>query len=99
MEQRLFEYFFASTEDSSIKQVIEKMLNHVKKSINVLKEIFIKGNLIIPYGFTEEDVRIDALKVLSDTFALYFCFDLTIAICLQRRLKGLMRIGRMNNLI
>jgi len=41
MEQRLFEYFFASTEDSSIKQVIEKMLNHVKKRINVLKEIFI----------------------------------------------------------
>ncbi|MFF2450715.1 DUF3231 family protein [Neobacillus sp. NPDC058068] len=77
MEQRLFEYFFASTEDSAIKQVVEKMLNHAKKNINELKEIFIKENLTIPHGFTEEDVRIDALKVFSDTFILYFCFDLT----------------------
>jgi spore coat protein CotF len=77
MEQRLFEYFFASTEDSAMKQVIEKMLNHAKKSIHELKEIFIKENLTIPNGFTEEDVRIDALKVFSDTFILYFCFDLT----------------------
>ncbi|WHY85559.1 DUF3231 family protein [Neobacillus novalis] len=77
MEQRLFEYFFASTEDSAIKQVIEKMLNQAKKSIHELTEIFIKDNLTIPHGFTEEDVRIDALKVFSDTFILYFCFDLT----------------------
>ena len=77
MEQRLLEYFFASTEDSEIKQVIEKMLDQSKKSINELMEIFIKENLTIPHGFTEEDVRIDALKVFSDTFILYFCFDLT----------------------
>ncbi|PFN79157.1 hypothetical protein COJ85_30925 [Bacillus sp. AFS076308] len=77
MEQRLFEYFFASTEDRQIKQVIEKMLNQSKKSINELQVIFTKENLAIPRGFTEEDVRIDALKVFSDTFILYFCFDLT----------------------
>ncbi|MFJ5714059.1 DUF3231 family protein [Neobacillus sp. NPDC093127] len=77
MEQRLFEYFFASTEDSAIKQVIEKMLHQAKKNIHELKEIFIQENLSIPHGFTEEDVRIDGLKVFSDTFILYFCFDLT----------------------
>ncbi|MCQ6280271.1 DUF3231 family protein [Bacillus sp. EB600] len=77
MEQRLFEYFFASTEDSSIKQVIETMLTQSQKNINELKEIFIKENLTIPLGFTHEDVRTDVPKVFSDTFILYFCFDLT----------------------
>ena len=43
MEQRLFEYFFASTENNEIKQVIEKMLNQSQKNINELKDIFIEG--------------------------------------------------------
>jgi hypothetical protein len=77
MEQRLLEYFFASTEDNEIKQVIEIMLNQSQKNINELKEIFVKENLTVPLGFTDEDVRVDALKVFSDTFILHFCFDLT----------------------
>ena len=77
MEQRLLEYFFASTEDSEIKLVIEKMLNRSKNNINELKEILVKENLRIPLGFTEEDVRVDAPKVFSDIFILSFCFDFT----------------------
>jgi hypothetical protein len=77
MQQRLLEYFIATTEDSEIKQVIEKMLTQSHKNLNELKEIFVKENLKIPLGFTNEDVRVDTIKVFSDTFILYFCFDLT----------------------
>lgn len=77
MEQRLNEYFFASSENNDIKQVAEKMLNQAKKNINELKEIFNKENLKIPLGFTNEDVRVDAPKIFSDTFILQICFDLT----------------------
>lgn len=77
MELRLFEYFYASTENIEIKQAVEKMLNQSQENLSELKEILIKENLSIPLGFTNEDVRIDALKVFSDTFILYFCFDLT----------------------
>jgi ferritin-like metal-binding protein YciE len=77
MEQRLLEYFFASTEDSEIKQVIEKMLHQSRKNIDDLKEIFIKDKLTVPLGFTDEDVRFDRPKVFSDSFILHFCFDLT----------------------
>ncbi|WML53212.1 DUF3231 family protein [Neobacillus sp. PS3-12] len=77
MDLRLLEYFYASTENNEIKQVIEKMLNQSQDNLNELKEILIKENLTLPLGFTNEDVRVDALKVFSDTFILYFCFDLT----------------------
>lgn len=77
MDLRLLEYFNASSENNELKQVIEKMLNQSQDNLNELKEILIKGNLTIPLGFTNEDVRVDALKVFSDTFILYFCFDLT----------------------
>lgn len=77
MQQRLLEYFLASTDDSKIKQIIQKMLTQCQENINELKEIFDKENLNAPQGFTEEDVRVDATKVFSDTFILNFCFDLT----------------------
>ncbi|MEH7223653.1 DUF3231 family protein [Bacillus sp. JJ1566] len=77
MKQRLFEYFFETTEDSKIKQVIEKVLNQSRKNINELTDIFVKENLNVPLGFTDEDVRVDATKVFSDTYILTFCFDLT----------------------
>ncbi|KAA9022084.1 DUF3231 family protein [Niallia endozanthoxylica] len=77
MQQRLLEYFFASTEDSTIKLVIEKMLDQSRRNIIELKEIFDQEKLNAPLGFTNEDVRIDATKVFSDTFIVHFCFDLT----------------------
>ena len=77
MQQRLLEYFLASTDDSKIKQIIEKILTQSQENINELKEIFDKENLNAPQGFTEKDVRIDGIKIFSDTFILNFCFDLT----------------------
>lgn len=77
MELGILEYFSTSTENNEIKQVIQKMLNQVQKNIHELKEIFLKENLNVPLGFTDEDVRADTYKVFSDTFTLYFCFDLT----------------------
>ncbi|MGG3562099.1 DUF3231 family protein [Neobacillus rhizosphaerae] len=78
MELKFFEYFVASTANNEIKQVIEKMLNQSQKNLNELKEIFSKENLTIPLGLTDEDVRADTHKIFSDTFILYFCFDLTM---------------------
>jgi len=77
MELKLFEYFFESTEINEIKQVTEKMLNHSRNNINELKNIFINENLTVPLGFSDEDIKADVHKVFSDTFILYFCFDLT----------------------
>jgi ferritin-like metal-binding protein YciE len=78
MEQRLLEYFFASTDHNEIKQVIEKILNKSKQNLAELREIFISENFTVPFGFTDEDVMADAHKVFSDTFILHFCFDLTM---------------------
>ncbi|MCM3690380.1 DUF3231 family protein [Neobacillus niacini] len=77
MQQRLLEYFSASIDDSKIKEVIEKMLTQSQDNINELNEIFAKENLNAPHGFTEEDIRVNAPKVFSNTFIVQFAFDLT----------------------
>lgn len=77
MVQRFCEYFITSTEDSMIKQMIDKMLNQTQLNMSELKEIFDKENLTVPLAFTAQDVRVDTYKVFSDTFILFIYFDLT----------------------
>jgi hypothetical protein len=78
MELRFFQYFFETTDNIEIKNIVEKMVDFSQKSLSDLKEIFLKENHTIPLGFTEKDVRLDAGKVFSDTFILYICHDITM---------------------
>ena len=78
MEQKFFEYFLSTTEDDDVAKVIKKFLIQLKKSTNELKKLFDSENLVIPLGFTDEDTCLDASRVFSDIFILYFCYDLTL---------------------
>ncbi|MDF2840871.1 MAG: hypothetical protein K0Q99_1643 [Clostridia bacterium] len=78
MELRFFEYFIETTEDSEVRIVVESMLKHAQYAINELKSIFLKENIVIPLGFTKEDVKVNTPKVFSDIFTLFFCQDLSM---------------------
>lgn len=78
MEIRFYEYFMETTADSEIINVVEKMLNHTRKSIENVKDLLLMGNISIPLGITEQDVNLKAQKFFSDTFTLFFCLDLTL---------------------
>ncbi|WLR55183.1 DUF3231 family protein [Mesobacillus subterraneus] len=78
MELRFFQYFYATSEDSEVKNTVGKLVEFSQKSLNDLKAIFIKENMTVPLGFTEKDVRLEADKVFSDTFILYICHDITM---------------------
>lgn len=78
MELRFFQYFFATSENPEVKNIVGKLVEFSQKSLDDLKAIFLKDNLTIPLGFTEKDVRLDADKVFSDTFILYICHDITM---------------------
>lgn len=78
MEQRFFQYFVEKIESDETRKVVDKMLNHCQNSIKEVKDIFIKENLTIPVGFTDEDVNISAPRVFSDAFVLFFCLDRTL---------------------
>ncbi|MDR3602315.1 MAG: DUF3231 family protein [Desulfosporosinus sp.] len=78
LEQIFLEYYLEITEDGEIKKIVERMLNQSRLSIEETKAIFIKENIAIPLGFTEEDIRVKAPKMFSDTFILFFCNDLIL---------------------
>ncbi|WP_079506061.1 DUF3231 family protein [Mesobacillus jeotgali] len=78
MELRFYQYFYETTHDMEVKTIVEKMVVFSEKSLNDLKDIFLKENLTVPLGFTEKDVRLDVEKVFSDTFILYICHDISM---------------------
>ncbi len=77
-EQRFFQYFLETTEDGEIKKIVERLLNQSRLSIQETKAIFFKEDIAIPFGFTDEDVRVEAPKMFSDTFILFFCNDIVL---------------------
>jgi len=77
-EQRFFDYFLLTTDDGEIKKIVERMLKQSRINMDVAQTIFTNEKIEIPVGFTDEDVRVEALKMFSDTFILFFCNDIIL---------------------
>lgn len=75
----IFTSFLATVEDSEIKEIIslglETANSHQKKLISIFKS----ESFPIPYGFkVAEDVNVDAPRLFSDSFMLYFSYNMGI---------------------
>ncbi|WP_342453864.1 DUF3231 family protein [Ammoniphilus resinae] len=68
----VLKYFSATAQDLDIKSVIEFALGVAEKQYHDVKEIFRSEGVAIPLGFTEDDVDVNAPRLLSDAFALEY---------------------------
>jgi len=68
----VLKYFSAKAEDQEIKSVIEFALDVAEKQYNQIKQIFHSEGMAIPLGFTDDDVNLEAPRLLSDMFALEY---------------------------
>jgi hypothetical protein len=57
--------------DVEIRSVMHLALDLSAKSLSDVREVFDRENQQVPYGFTEEDVYVNAPKVYSDKLMLY----------------------------
>jgi hypothetical protein len=71
-------YFKNKCEDKEILPVIEFALSlsgiHIQKS----KDLFTNEKIPIPVGFTDEDVNVNAPKLFTDTFMLYYIQNMSV---------------------
>jgi hypothetical protein len=65
-------YFLEKTEDTEIKPVLDYALHLSKQHVKTITSIFNHEKFPIPQGFTEKDVNINAPRLFSDPFALYY---------------------------
>ncbi|WP_088102062.1 DUF3231 family protein [Halalkalibacter urbisdiaboli] len=69
-------YFNEIVEDAEIKRVIEFACEKSKEHLTTLTELFKQENYPVPLGFSDEDVNLNAPRLYSDTYMLYFVRNL-----------------------
>lgn len=68
----LLKYFLQHIEDLEIKPLVELALKTAQEHTLEISKIFNKEHYPIPIGFSDKDVNINAPRLYSDTFILYF---------------------------
>jgi hypothetical protein len=65
-------YFLKDAKDPDIQSVLEYAIILSKKHIETIKHIFELESFPIPIGFSEKDVNLEAKKLFSESFMLYY---------------------------
>jgi hypothetical protein len=65
-------YFLNYAKDPDVRSVLEYALGLSKKHIETIKQIFQTEKFPIPMGFSNDDVNINAGKLYSESFMLYY---------------------------
>ncbi|RPF55860.1 DUF3231 family protein [Aquisalibacillus elongatus] len=76
----VFKHQLEVVEDAQIKENIERALQISEGHIQFLRELFEKENIPIPVGFGDQDVRLDAPKLYSDMFMLFYIMEMSRAV-------------------
>ncbi|MDQ0226399.1 DUF3231 family protein [Metabacillus niabensis] len=74
----IYKYFLKIVENSDIKPILESALKlaegHISKIANILKD----DHFQVPIGFTDDDVNLNAPRLFSDQFLLFYSYIMTI---------------------
>ncbi|NPV92170.1 MAG: DUF3231 family protein [Firmicutes bacterium] len=71
-------YLFQHVEDEEIKSLVGEAASLYEQRVKDNGRIMEQGGLPVPAGFTAEDIKLDAPRLYSDLFCIYYLF------CLER---------------
>lgn len=71
----VFKHFSQTAEDNEVRPIMEDALNICNKRVAKVAEIFNKEKLPIPSGFTDSDVNLNAPRLFTDPYYLYYLIN------------------------
>ncbi|HWP96905.1 MAG TPA: DUF3231 family protein [Syntrophomonadaceae bacterium] len=71
----VYKHFSQTVEDNEIRPIMEDALDICTKRVNRVIEIFNSENLPIPIGFSENDVNMNASRLFTDPYCLYYTIN------------------------
>jgi Protein of unknown function (DUF3231) len=74
----MYKYFLHIVENEEIKPLLENALQLAETHISKITEFLTSANFLIPKGFTENDVNVNAPRLFSDQFLLFYSYIMTI---------------------
>jgi hypothetical protein len=74
----VYKYFLNIVENKEIKSILEYSLQLAESHITKITDFLNNANFQIPMGFTENDVNVNAPRLFSDQFLLFYSYIMTI---------------------
>ncbi|MFD2446621.1 DUF3231 family protein [Bacillus sp. CGMCC 1.16607] len=74
----VYKYFLNIVENEDIKPIMEYALQLAETHVTKITDFLKSANFQIPIGFTESDVNVNAPRLFSDQFLLFYSYVMTI---------------------
>lgn len=74
----MYRYFLSIVEDTEIKPILEFALQLAEEHITKITMFFNGADYQVPRGFTESDVNLNAPRLFSDPFLLFYSYIMSI---------------------
>ena len=74
----VYKYFLEIVENNEIKSILKLALQLAESHIKKIEKIFKNANFRAPMGFKENDVNLNAPRLFSDQFLLFYSYIMTI---------------------
>ena len=74
----VYKYFLTIVENEEIKPILESALQLAESHVLKITEFLKDAEFQVPIGFTESDVNVNAPRLFSDQFLLFYSYIMTI---------------------
>lgn len=74
----VYSYFLAIVEDTGIRSLLEQALQTAESHVAKIAEFMGQAHFQMPAGFTKHDVNLQAPRLFSDPFMLFYSYIMTI---------------------
>jgi hypothetical protein len=71
-------FYLEKVKDEDVRAILEFALDLSQTQIEKIKEFFNQENYPIPYGFTKDDISLNAPPLFSDTMMLVYMYVMTL---------------------
>ncbi|MCM3690691.1 DUF3231 family protein [Neobacillus niacini] len=72
MSNKILSYFLKNVEDEHVKILLENGYNLTVDFMKTIEKFFTNDKVVIPIGFTEEDVNLGAPRLFEDQFYVHY---------------------------
>lgn len=74
----VYKYFLNIVDNKEIKPILERSLQLAESHITKISKFLKSANFKLPIGFTKSDVNVNAPRLFSDQFLLFYSYIMTI---------------------
>ncbi len=72
ISQKMLAHFKITCENEDVQTIVNSAVTMTNEIYETVKQLLQKAQIVLPYGFTDEDVNLTAPKLFTDNYRLFY---------------------------